>query len=87
MPAQEKFLALYNDAKHRTMRKEHIYSNCIDQECTFQPQLITKNSKASQKAVSRVGAFLRSKSREGTTDEPSVELGEASNIIINHDDH
>lgn len=27
---EEKFLALYDDAKHRILRKEHIYSNCID---------------------------------------------------------
>jgi hypothetical protein len=37
----KKFFDLYNDAKHRNLRKEHIYANCIDQECTFKPTLIT----------------------------------------------
>lgn len=39
---EEKFMALYEDAKHRILRKEHIYANCIDQECTFKPRLITQ---------------------------------------------
>ena len=33
--------ALYNDAKYRSLRHEHIYSQCIPSECTFQPELIT----------------------------------------------
>lgn len=38
----DKHTMLYDDAKHRLMRQEHIYSKCIDRECTFKPQLITK---------------------------------------------
>lgn len=38
----DKHTMLYDDAKHRLMRQEHIYSKCIDRECTFKPDLITK---------------------------------------------
>ena len=40
-PTCSKYEALYNDAKHRNMRQEYIYSKCIDKECTFKPDLIT----------------------------------------------
>jgi hypothetical protein len=36
-PNNEKFMALYDDAKHRNLRQEHIYAKCYDKECTFKP--------------------------------------------------
>ena len=33
----EKCLSLYEDAKDRILRKDHIYANCNDKECTFKP--------------------------------------------------
>lgn len=54
VPNEGKFLALYDDAKHRLLRKEHIYANCIDQECTFKPKLITQHSKVSKNTVREV---------------------------------
>lgn len=56
-------MALYDDAKHRILRKEHIYSNCIDQECTFKPKLITQHSKVSQNTVKEVQKLVRDKSK------------------------
>ena len=50
----DKFSALYDDARHRNLRQEHIYSKCIDKECTFKPELITKHSKISIKTVNDV---------------------------------
>ena len=49
-----KHQALYNDAKHRLLRHEHIYSKCIDRECTFKPKLITKESILSQNLIQEV---------------------------------
>ena len=43
----EKFMSLYDDAKHRNLRQEHIYNKCIDKECTFKPKLVTQTSKLS----------------------------------------
>ena len=63
MQKEEKFLALYDDAKHRILRKEHIYSNCIDQECTFKPKLITQHSKVSKSTVKEVQQVVRNKSK------------------------
>ena len=54
LSAVNKHQALYEDAKHRNLRHEHIYSKCIDRECTFKPKLVTKNSKLSQKTVLEV---------------------------------
>ena len=51
---KSKFTALYEDAFHRNMRQKHIYSKCIDKECTFKPQLITKKSKLSKQMVNEV---------------------------------
>lgn len=63
MQKEEKFMALYDDAKHRILRKEHIYSNCIDQECTFKPKLITQHSKVSKTTVKEVQQVVRNKSK------------------------
>lgn len=57
-------MALYADAQHRLMRKHNIYSRCIDKECTFQPQLITKNSKISIQTVKQVKEAVRNRSKE-----------------------
>ena len=54
LPCADKFMALYDDAKHRNLRQEHIYAKCIDKECTFKPVLITKNSKVSQSTIKEV---------------------------------
>lgn len=59
-----KFLALYEDAQQRNLRQENIYSKCIDKECTFQPQLVTKFSKISIQTLKKVKKANRSKSRE-----------------------
>jgi hypothetical protein len=56
-------MALYDDAKHRILRKEHIYSNCIDQECTFKPKLITQHSKVSKSTVKEAQKVVRNKSK------------------------
>jgi hypothetical protein len=53
-PDNDKFLALYDDAKHRNLRQEHIYAKCFDKECTFKPRLVTKQSKVSQMTVKEV---------------------------------
>ena len=37
VPTGDKFQELYVDAQHRNMRHNHIYSKCIDKECTFKP--------------------------------------------------
>ena len=37
-----KFNLLYQEAHHRQARKEQIYKNCRDKECTFKPQLVSK---------------------------------------------
>lgn len=59
-----KFLALYDDAKHRNLRQEHIYAKCFDKECTFKPKLITKESKVSQKTVQEVQMQVYNKSQQ-----------------------
>lgn len=46
--------ALYNDAKSRFYRKREIYSRCIQDECTFKPERITKKSSLSRKVVKEV---------------------------------
>jgi hypothetical protein len=63
-PTCSKYEALYNDAKHRNMRQEYIYSKCIDKECTFKPDLITKKSKISINTVKEVQEQVRHKSVE-----------------------
>ena len=55
----DKHTMLYDDAKHRQMRQEHIYSKCIDRECTFKPALITKKSRLSQNTVKEVQEVVR----------------------------
>jgi len=35
----DKFTDLYEDAKRRQERKENLYSNCLEQECTFEPDI------------------------------------------------
>ena len=55
----DKHTSLYDDAKHRQMRQEHIYSKCIDRECTFKPALITKKSKLSQNTIKEVQEVVR----------------------------
>jgi hypothetical protein len=57
-PLNGKFLALYDDAKHRNLRQEHIYSKCYDKECTFKPELITKQSKVSQNTIKEVTSYV-----------------------------
>lgn len=69
-----KFLALYNDAKYRNLRKEQIYANCLDQECTFKPTLVTKGSKVSQTTVKKAREFLNERSRERERLESSMQL-------------
>ena len=54
LPCADKFIALYDDAKHRNLRQEHIYAKCIDKECTFKPELITQKSKISQSTIKEV---------------------------------
>lgn len=34
---------LYEDARHRKLRHDVIYSKCIDKECTFKPRLVSKS--------------------------------------------
>lgn len=85
---EEKFLALYDDAKHRILRKEHIYSNCIDQECTFKPRLITQHSKVSKSTVKEVQRVVRDKSRhmaEALANKENIEVAadHSVNIIRN----
>lgn len=46
--------ALYNDAKHRSQRQREIYAKCIDKECTFKPEMITKKSNLSKKMIKEV---------------------------------
>ena len=53
-PNVPKHEALYADAKHRLLRHEHIYSKCIDKECTFKPKLVTKDSHCSQQTIQEV---------------------------------
>ena len=67
-PHNGKFLALYDDAKHRNLRQEHIYAKCYDRECTFKPELITKNSKVSQNTIKEVTSYVMDK----TTETPAV---------------
>lgn len=62
LPCAEKFIALYDDAKHRNLRQEHIYAKCIDKECTFKPDLITQKSKISQSTIKEVQKQVRDKS-------------------------
>lgn len=38
-PLMDKFSTLYEDAKRRKERHEKIYQNCVEAECTFQPDL------------------------------------------------
>ena len=59
-----KFLALYDDAKHRNLRQEHIYAKCFDKECTFKPTLVTKKSKISQMTVKEVQKEVYEKSQK-----------------------
>ena len=33
---------MYEDAKRRNERQLNIYSACIDSECTFKPDLVSK---------------------------------------------
>ncbi len=40
--SKSKFESLYEDAKRRNERQLNIYSACIDSECTFKPDLLTK---------------------------------------------
>ena len=46
--------ALYFDAKYRSQRQREIYAKCIDKECTFKPDMITKKSNLSKKVVKEV---------------------------------
>lgn len=62
MQKDEKFTALYEDAKHRILRKDHIYANCNDKECTFKPKLITQHSKVSKSTVKYAQNFVKDKS-------------------------
>lgn len=66
-PHNEKFMALYDDAKHRNFRQEHIYAKCYDKECTFKPELITQKSKVSQNTIKEVKSYVMDK-----TETPAV---------------
>lgn len=46
----DKFMLLYDDAIKRKQRKDNIYSNCLDSECTFTPDVI--NSKYNESTYS-----------------------------------
>ena len=63
LPNEDKFFALYDDAKHRNLRQEHIYAKCYDQECTFKPKLITQQSKVSQNTIRQVQQEVLNKSK------------------------
>ena len=41
------------------MRHDHIYSKCIDRECTFHPELVTAKSKVSQRNVNQATQLVR----------------------------
>jgi hypothetical protein len=69
-----KFNALYNDAKYRNVRKEQIYANCLDAECTFKPELVTKSSKLSQTTVKKARDFLAERSAERKRQEEARQL-------------
>lgn len=37
-------MLLYDDAVKRKERQDHIYSKCLDAECTFQPDIIDRTN-------------------------------------------
>jgi len=63
LPNEEKFIALYDDAKHRSLRQEHIYAKSKDHECTFKPKLITQDSRVSQNTIKQVQKEVLTKSK------------------------
>jgi len=66
-----KFMALYDDAKHRTLRKEHIYKKCVDKECTFKPKLITQDSKISKMTIKEVQKRVQDRSKQSISETKS----------------
>jgi hypothetical protein len=50
---------LYEEARQRKLKQDHIYSRCIDKECTFSPVLVTKTSTLSKNTVQQAKQQVR----------------------------
>jgi hypothetical protein len=76
---ERKFQELYDEAQQRRERQEKVYSECLDKECTFQPHLVTRDSRLSKSVLQE---FLTHNQEAPGDRTPPPAAGKGASLLI-----